>query len=130
MKFDIDEVLAHEELLWFQKSREDWLTQGDRNTSYFYSRTLNRRKRNKISGLVIDFEWCFDEERLQLHMREFFKDLYFMEYRVSGSFSCARTFSRLKNDDVSGLGISVTDAKVRKVVFGMASLKASRIDGF
>lgn len=65
LKYDIEEVLAHEGILWFQKSKAEWLKHGDRNTSYFHSRTLTRRKRNKIASLVVDSEWCFEEERLK-----------------------------------------------------------------
>lgn len=72
LKYDIEEVLAHEELLWFQKLKVERLKYDDRNTTYFHSRTLNRCKRKKIEGLVVDFEWCFEEERLKHHVREFF----------------------------------------------------------
>lgn len=32
---ELEEVLNHEELLWKQKSRCDWLNLGDRNTNFF-----------------------------------------------------------------------------------------------
>lgn len=39
---EVEEVLAHEELLWFQKFRAEWLKNGDSNTSYFHRRKLAR----------------------------------------------------------------------------------------
>lgn len=35
---EINEVLKHEKILWFQKSRAMWLVNADRNTKYFHSR--------------------------------------------------------------------------------------------
>lgn len=61
LRVDIEEVLFHEEFLWYQKSRAEWLQHGDRNTSFFHNRTLVRKKRNKIEGLLIGNDWCFDD---------------------------------------------------------------------
>ncbi|KAG8503222.1 hypothetical protein CXB51_001179 [Gossypium anomalum] len=70
--FSLREVLRHEELLWFQKSRLEGLQNGNRNTSYFHNRTLARRKRNKIKGLIMDNnDWCFDEQILKQHVVNF-----------------------------------------------------------
>ena len=45
------EVNQQEEEFWSVKSRYNWLIQGDRNTAFFHTSTLIRRKRNKISCL-------------------------------------------------------------------------------
>ncbi|KAJ4843640.1 hypothetical protein Tsubulata_020155 [Turnera subulata] len=39
---EYDRVLAQEEMLWFQKSRSQWVQNGDRNTSFFHTSTLIR----------------------------------------------------------------------------------------
>ncbi|KAL8144000.1 hypothetical protein V2J09_017032 [Rumex salicifolius] len=44
-------VLEQEEILWLQKSRESWLTLGDRNTSFFHVMSVIKRNRNKVAGL-------------------------------------------------------------------------------
>lgn len=41
VKQELKDILKHEEILWFQKSRSTWLGHGDRNTKYFHSRTLS-----------------------------------------------------------------------------------------
>ena len=50
---EFNNTLVQEELLWFQKSREQWVKFGDRNTKFFHVQTLVRRKHNKIHGLFL-----------------------------------------------------------------------------
>ncbi|KAL4310718.1 hypothetical protein GQ457_01G027610 [Hibiscus cannabinus] len=51
LRRELDVVLADEESLWLQKSRTDWIAQGDRNTSYFHTVTMARRKQNTVRML-------------------------------------------------------------------------------
>ncbi|XP_010424030.1 PREDICTED: uncharacterized protein LOC104709061 [Camelina sativa] len=46
-----DVVLEQEEVLWFQNFRERWITLGDRNTKYFHTSTVIRRRHNRIDML-------------------------------------------------------------------------------
>lgn len=54
LRKEIEKVLKHEELLWFQKSRSNWLLNRDRNTKYSHSHTLARHRKNKIEGIKIE----------------------------------------------------------------------------
>lgn len=47
----LDLVLSQEEILWQQKSRCQWLVQGDRNTKYFHIKAIARRRRNRVTML-------------------------------------------------------------------------------
>nr|KYP37749.1 hypothetical protein KK1_041039 [Cajanus cajan] len=51
---EYNNILLQEEYIWFQKSREQWVRFGDRNTKFFHTQTLVRRKRNKIHGLYLN----------------------------------------------------------------------------
>ncbi|PPE02817.1 hypothetical protein GOBAR_DD00130 [Gossypium barbadense] len=102
---DLEEVLRHEELLWFQKSRPEGLQNGDRNISYFHNRTLARRG-------------------------EFFNKLYNTNYSISGVLYFRGKFPLLSNDETSSLLLGASDEEVRRAVFGMAPLRAPRVDGF
>lgn len=54
-----EDILAQEEMLWYQKSREKWVKFGDRNTAFFHAQTVIRRRPNHIQGLTLeDGNWC------------------------------------------------------------------------
>ncbi|KAL4293782.1 hypothetical protein AHAS_Ahas18G0162500 [Arachis hypogaea] len=70
-------VLAQEELLWYQKSRDQWVRYGDRNNSFFHMQTIVRRKYNKVHGLLVsDGSWSDDPEVLQREIVHFFKNIF------------------------------------------------------
>ncbi|XP_010422854.1 PREDICTED: uncharacterized protein LOC104708063 [Camelina sativa] len=48
---ELELVLEQEEVLWFQKSREKWIALGERNTKYFHTSTIIRRRKNMIEML-------------------------------------------------------------------------------
>ncbi|CAK8579757.1 unnamed protein product [Lathyrus sativus] len=41
-------LLQKEELMWFQRARTKWLTDGDGNTKFYHVKTVQRRRNNKI----------------------------------------------------------------------------------
>jgi hypothetical protein len=47
----IEKLLGQEEIKWSQRSRANWLQNGDRNTSFFHHFASPRRKRNFIKKL-------------------------------------------------------------------------------
>ncbi|KAH1065558.1 hypothetical protein J1N35_030545 [Gossypium stocksii] len=87
--------------------------------SYFHRRTLTRRKRNKIKGLIIENgDWCFNDEELKQHVVNFYRDLYIVNYSVSGVFSCYGNFPSLKFEEKRDLLLMVFDDEVRRAIFG------------
>lgn len=54
LRNEFERILVQEELYWFQKSKFDWINQGDRNTRFYHAQTLSRRRRNCIEGIKYD----------------------------------------------------------------------------
>lgn len=48
------DIIAREEVFWKQKSRDSWLSAGDRNTRFFHMSALKYKVANKISKIVVE----------------------------------------------------------------------------
>ncbi|XP_019197687.1 PREDICTED: uncharacterized protein LOC109191482 [Ipomoea nil] len=42
LRIELEDVLYQEELLWFQRSREEWIESGDRNTHFYHTATATK----------------------------------------------------------------------------------------
>ena len=64
-KKQITTILDREAKMWAQRSKIQWLCDGDKNTRFFHSKATQRRQRNYIKGLydegangaLIQAEW-------------------------------------------------------------------------
>ena len=48
LRKEINVLLDSEEIMWHQRAKVHWMNSGDRNTEYFHSKALDRRKKNTI----------------------------------------------------------------------------------
>ncbi|GMI89723.1 hypothetical protein HRI_002641600 [Hibiscus trionum] len=74
---ELEKLLDEEELMWKQKSRTDWITGGDRNTTYFHRRAQARKQRNKVTALHTTAGiLCDDEPSLIMEAAKFYTTLF------------------------------------------------------
>ena len=58
----MDELEKREEVYWKQRSRQDWLVSGDKNTKFFHQKANQREQRNRVTRLRDEAGTWFDEE--------------------------------------------------------------------
>ncbi|KAL9666159.1 hypothetical protein QQ045_000483 [Rhodiola kirilowii] len=131
---ELDEWMETEELFWRQRSREEWLKNGDRNTSYFHAQASQRRRRNHIDMLRNQMgEACESEEGLVSLVTNYFTNIFHSQ--VNSEDSCwGGAFdhtSRLVSDDMNDrLKAPFTEGEVKRALFQMHPTKALGLDGF
>nr|XP_029146996.1 uncharacterized protein LOC114924945 [Arachis hypogaea] len=124
-------VLAQEELLWYQKSRDQWVRYGDRNTSFFHMQTIIRRKSNKVHGLLVgDGSWSDDPKVLQREVVHFFKNIFCSTEPVEVNCMGEIPMPSLSQDACDNLSKPVTMLEVKEALDNMSSFKAPGPDGF
>ncbi|XP_028804491.1 uncharacterized protein LOC114759480 [Neltuma alba] len=63
---EYENICLREELLWVQKSRSQWIQNGDRNTHYYHMKAVIRRRGKKIAMLKTgEGTWEADQETLR-----------------------------------------------------------------
>jgi hypothetical protein len=71
------DILKKEELMWFQRSREKWLIDGDRNTRYYHMKAITRRRKNNVLVLKNnEGHWIEDVNQLHGLVTEFYQNLF------------------------------------------------------
>ncbi|KAL9668794.1 hypothetical protein QQ045_006334 [Rhodiola kirilowii] len=131
---ELDEWLLREELFWKQRSRVDWLREGDRNTRFFHMRASKRRKVNMIDRLKInDNEWISGDEDLCEAVVKHFGGIF----KTSRDSSIGQLMhlmegisSRLSDEMKRNLTAPYSELEIQDALFQMASTKAPGLDGF
>lgn len=80
-------VLLQEDLLWLQKSKNNWLKTEDANTKFFHTSILVRRRRNKIEApWNEDGEWVENGDELKKLAYDFYSNLFSLDQEAWGEF--------------------------------------------
>ncbi|CAM8953707.1 unnamed protein product [Rhodiola kirilowii] len=130
----IDEWRLREEVLWRQRSRAEWLKEGDRNTSYFHAKASQRKKINTIKRLQIrEGEWISDEGMIRDLIREYFTNILSSstgnsDVNYENQFRDIKR--RITSEMANKLCDPVTVLEVQAAIFQMSPTKALGPDGF
>lgn len=101
---ELEGVLKEEEVLWFQKSREKWISLGDRNKRFFHVTTIVRRNRNKINQLMNeDGCWVSDPTTLKNMTVSYFKHLFSLDDNSGEDCSILATFPPSNGEEFESL---------------------------
>ena len=125
------EVLAREEAMEKQRSRVQWLHEGDWNTIFFQAKVKQCSRTNKIRALRrADGSLCEPQEELEGLAAGFYRSLFTAQEDTAPELVTQyipRRVSELMN---VSLATEFSHKEVRKVVFMMHPNKSPGPDGF
>ncbi|KAL4377484.1 hypothetical protein GQ457_02G021740 [Hibiscus cannabinus] len=119
-----------EELFWEQRACVNWLSKGDRNTSFFHHWASFRKKKKKIKGFDVDGRWVSDPNCLKEMTNSFFKNLFSSSNVTDGSRILDLIHPMVTDTMNKNLLSEFSSEEVYKALLSMAPLKASGEDGF
>jgi hypothetical protein len=127
----LDELLIREEIMWKQRSRIDWLREGDRNTKYFHQRATWRAKKNKIVSLKDENGRVVKrQEEMKKVASSFFNNLFLQDESVCPNEIINLMKSKLTAAMNESLTKDFSDWEIEKALFQIGPLKAPGPDGF
>ncbi|CAA7047375.1 unnamed protein product [Microthlaspi erraticum] len=133
LREELNHANAEEEAFWKQKSRNNWLKAGDKNTKFFHSVTKARRIRNNLTTI--------EDEAGAIHRgdnaigevaEKYFQNLFTPQDVTAETF--AQVFDgferRVSTDINSDLIRAVTTEEIEEAAFSIGPHRASGPDGF
>lgn len=127
---ELDEVLKQEELLWFQKSGEEWITSGDRNTKYYHASTIVKRNWSKCDSLKDNDEKVItDKEEIKALIRNYYNDLFNRDGACALESAPKSCFPSIPPNVKVDIFKEITNSYVEKAIFDMSPFKAPGPDG-
>jgi hypothetical protein len=119
-----------EEIMYRQRSRQDWLKAGDKNTRYFQNWATYRRRKNTIKGLRrADGSWCDTTDGMQSLASSFFQQLYTSEGSREAAGVLELIGGLVTEDMNSKLIVSFSDSEIEVALFQMGPMKSPGPDG-
>ncbi|GAU42452.1 hypothetical protein TSUD_235210 [Trifolium subterraneum] len=74
---EYNHILFHEEMHWYQKSREQWVKFSHKNSAFFHTQTIIRRKRNRVHRLQLpNGTWSTNSSVLQNEAQQYYKNFF------------------------------------------------------
>ena len=123
-------LLVKEEKMWHQRSRINWLQNGDQNTKFFHTHASRRKRGNWIQGIEDnDGVWHEDIEKIEDVAAQYFTNL-FTSMRPQLDERSLRGVHKVITDDMNReLSREFTTEEVSLALRHMAPLKAPGLDG-
>jgi exonuclease III len=131
---ELETCREQEEILWRQKSRVQWLKEGERNTKFFHKAMTHRRHINRITQLEDDHGTPIkDHDQIAETLTSFYQDLL-TETNTSREEAIQKVTRHIPKlitpDQNSALLRPITQSEVDLAVKNMPPGKAPGPDGF
>ncbi|XP_071902137.1 uncharacterized protein [Coffea arabica] len=130
LKKQLKEAYKEEELYWLQKSRIQWLREGDKNTKFFHASVQGRRRRNRLNKLQReDGTWTESEQAVSKEIAEYYRNL-FNSNDVGDLTEVLDGIPHTITDELNGNMMKpVLEEEIKAVIFSMNPDKSPGVDG-
>jgi hypothetical protein len=126
----IENLLEQEEIKWCQRSRTNWIQNGDRHTNFFHNYATARKKKNfikRINNATGDF--LEGTDNIKPLVLDYFTNLFASGNNVIDPNFLEKISPRITSEMNSKLLAPFTAEEVKKEVFSIGDLKAPGPDG-
>ncbi|KAK9998773.1 hypothetical protein SO802_018376 [Lithocarpus litseifolius] len=129
-RLELNRMMAVEEDMWHQRSRNCWLKSGDCNTSFFHAKASNRHQRNTILR-IRDSEdnWQDDEGEISRIFVEYFENLFTSSQPVVSAELLGALYTKVTDGMNARLLREFQASEVEKALKQMHPMKAPGPDG-
>eukprot|EP00253_Pinus_taeda_P035368 PITA_35368 len=130
----LEERRKQEEILWRQKSRINWLREGERNTKFFHHARVQHRQRNRILSIKNEAgERVIEQEGIEKVLVDYHKDILTEPENDRGAAIeniCKEIPKMVREEKNKALMRVVTIEELEEIVMNMKKGKAPGPDRF
>jgi mannosylglycoprotein endo-beta-mannosidase len=125
-------LLREEELKWYQRSKSQFILEGDSNTRYFHSVANGRHGKKRIHSLIQEEGTSEGHEQLKSYIKNYYKNLFGKLDEGNFTMDEARTedIPQVSMEEKDFLIAPYLEEEIQKAIFLMEHKKAPRPDGF
>lgn len=116
--------------MWRQESRKLWFKEGNRNTQKFHTRTIKRRRANKIDRIKNEVgKWLTTGEDIGTEFCKYFQNV--TSLRGSRDFHVVKEVIKpsISMEEYEGLLAIPSESEIKDAVFHLGPLKSPGPDG-
>ena len=131
LTFTLRTAYREEEQFWQQKSRIQWLKNGDRNTGFFHAITRQRRLLNSLS-VIEDKEGMtvYEEPQIAAVISDYFKEIFTSSANTDFTTISSILSSKVTDEMNAMLTAIPSDSEIKLAVMSINGGKAPGPDGF
>jgi mannosylglycoprotein endo-beta-mannosidase len=125
-------LLREEELKWYQRSKVQFLLEGDSNTRYFHSVANGRHRKKLIHSLEQEEGLIEGHDQIKSYITNYYKGLFGdpVESTLSLDETRIEDIPQVSAEENAFLTAPYSEEEVKKAVFQMEHNKAPGPDGF